>query len=342
MGVAILHAIVAVLLMCSGAMAADSDADFYKSKQIRLLVSTDAGTVYDTYARLIAQYLPTYIPGHPSILVENMPGASGLRVANYMASIAPRDGTVIAAVHSSVPTADLFTPDTGKFTSTKLSWIGSASREPFVGIIWNSVPVTTLEDLRTREITVGGASLGSASVDMAIIMKDVFGLKLKLVTGYKSSLEVKFAMEKREIDGTLGNAWGSVKTEAPEWLRDHKIRVLTQFGLTKHPELPDVPLFIDIAKTAPDRQMLELLLARQEFAKPYFAPPDIPPQRLQVLRLAFDETMHDQAFLADAKARLLEINAMSGADLAAKVEQLENTPRSIIDRINAVFANYKG
>ena len=325
-------------LIAVGTAAQAADDGFYKGKQVRLIVSTDPAGAYDTYARLLAAHMGDHIPGKPSLIVQNMPGASGLRTANYMFTTAPRDGTVIAGTHSSVPTAPLTTPDVASFDVNKFSWIGSAASDPYVGYVWNTSPVQSLEDARTKEVIMGGVSLGSAGVDMAVIGRDLFGLKLKIVTGYKASNDVKLAMERGEVHGTFANAWSSIKTSEPTWLRDHKIKVIVQHGFKPLPDLPDVPLFIDLAKTEQDRQALIFLLARQEAAKPYFAPPDIPATRLETLRIAFAETLRDPAFVADSTRMGLTLDGpMTGEELAALVQKLSATPASVVTRINGIF-----
>ena len=186
--------------------------------------------------------LKDHIPGNPTIIVQNMPGASGVKTANYMATQAPRDGTVIAATHSSIITAALTSPGAASFDATKFSWIGSATSDPYLGYVWHTSRIMTLADARTTEVIMGGVSVGSAGVDLAILARDMFGLKIKIVTGYKSSNVVKLAMERGEVDGTFANAWSSLQGADPEWLTAGKVRIIVQHGFRKHPALPDVPL----------------------------------------------------------------------------------------------------
>ena len=323
---------------CIPAPTFAADEDFYKGKQIRLLISTDPAGAYDTYGRLLAAHLGNHIDGKPSVVVQNMPGASGLRTANYMFTTAPRDGTVIAGTHSSVPTAPLTSPDAATFDVNKFGWIGSIASDPYVGYVWHSSPVQSLEDTKTKEVIMGGVSLGSAGVDMAVIGRELFGLKLRIVTGYKASNDVKLAMERGEVHGTFANAWSSIKTSEPTWLKENKIKVIVQHGFKRLPDLPDVPLFYDLAKTEEDRQALIFLLARQEAAKPYFAPPDTPPARLAILRKAFDATVRDPAFMADATRLGLTLDGpMTGDEVAALVVKLASTPSVVVNRVNAVF-----
>ena len=322
-----------------GARAQD---DFYKGRQIRLVVSTDAGGAYDTYARLLSQVMKEHIPGNPTIIVQNMPGAGGLKVANYMAATAPRDGTVIAATHASILTAQLTSPGSASFEAPRLSWIGSITTDPYVGYVWYTAPVKTLADTRTTEVVMGGVSVGTAGTDYGILAHDLFGLKIRTVNGYKSSNDVKLAMERGEVQGTFANGWSSIRNADSEWIRDGKIRIIVQHGFRPLPELPDVPLFISLAQTDADREALVFMLARQEAAKPYFAPPEIPAERLAILRRAFDATVHDPRFLSlAAEANVTVEGPMTGDELSALVGKVSQTPPEVIARINRMLAEKK-
>jgi tripartite-type tricarboxylate transporter receptor subunit TctC len=333
-GIAALAGIVA-----SPATAAE---DFYKGKQITIICSADAGTGYDAYARLMSEFLPRHIPGNPQVVVQNMPGASGLKAANFVYNVAAKDGLTIAATHAAIPTAPLFSPDAAQYDVKKIPFIGNVTGDPYVGLVWHTAPIKTLEEAKTTEVIMGGGAVGSASVDMAIFGREMFGLKFKIVTGYKSSAETKLAIEREEIHGTFGNGWTSLKTGAPDWLKENKIRIITQFGFKKHPELPDVPLFMDLAQKPEERQIVELLLARQEFAKPYYFPPGTPADRVDTLRRAFDKVIKDPGFVAAAEKGQLALDGpMTGEELGALASKLADTPRSLLDRIDATFAKFR-
>jgi tripartite-type tricarboxylate transporter receptor subunit TctC len=331
-------ALVALLMASVPGQAADPDDTFYKGKQIRVIVSTEAGGAYDTYARVLAARIPDHIPGNPTIVILNMPGASGIRATTYMFTNAARDGTYIAGTHSSVPTAPLTSPDAANFDTTKLTWIGSITSDPYIGYVWHTSPVQSLEEAKTKEVIMGSISVGSAGTDMAIIARDLFGLKFKIVTGYKASNDVKLAMERGEVHGTFANAWSSLKTAQPDWLENHKVKIFIQHGFEPLPELPDVPLFMSLAKTDEEKQILTFMLARQAAAKPYFGPPDVPAERVAILRRAFDETIRDPKFVeAATKAGLTLDGPMTGEQLADLVKKLAATPPEVIKRINAMF-----
>ena len=223
-----------------------------------------------------------------------------------------------------------------------MSWLGSITKDPFVAYVWHASGIKSLEDLKTIEAPFGGNAIGSASIDYAIFAKEMFGLKIKLITGYPNSVDVKLAMERGELAGTFGNGWSSLKTGEPTWLSEKKVVLLTQFGLVKHPELPNVPLFIDLAKTEDDRKALELVLARQEFARPYYAPPGIPADRLTILRRAFDKTMTDPAFLAGAEKSQAPVDGpMTGEEVEAGVNRLAATRPELVQRMEKMLSDFQ-
>jgi len=328
------------LVLCAIATHAVAAEEFYKGKQIKIISSS--ATTYADYSRILAKYMPRYIPGQPTIIVQIMPGASGLTAANYLYSSAPRDGTVIAGTHGQIPTEPLLNPENVHFDANKFSWIGSVTRDTFVGYVWHTSPVQSLEEAKTKQLLVGGQAVGSMSVDMAILGRELFGLKFKIITGYTGATETKLALERGEINGHFGTVWSDVKRSNADWLRDNKIKVITQFGFKPHPDLPDVPLFIDLAQTQEERQALELMLARQETAKPYFGPPDIPADRLEILRNAFDATMKDPDYLAEmASNGLISEQPMGWQEMTELVARLQQTPPIVVNRLKAAFDKFR-
>ena len=333
--------VVAALCALSTMSTAETVDEFYKGRQIHLIVGSSAGGLYDTYARLIARHMGKYIPGKPTIIVQNMSGASGVTAANFVVNSSPRDGSVMAAVQSNLPTADILRMDGVRFNGAQLSWVGSVSQETFIGFVLSRSPIMSLNDALTHEVAFGGPSLGSASIDMSVIARKLFGFKIRIVNGYPGGSETKLAIEKGEIDGSFATGWGAVKIDQPDWIRNGTIRVLVQHGLVRNRELPDVPLLLDWAKTPEDRQLLQILMARTAFAKPYFMAPDIPPDRLDAMRRAFDHAVADDQFLAEAaKLNVTPDGPMTGEQIADVIAQLSKTPPSVIDRINAIFAEF--
>jgi tripartite-type tricarboxylate transporter receptor subunit TctC len=325
------------LVVAAGRSEAAPD-EFYAGKTVSII--TSGGGAYEAYGRMFARYLPKYIPGHPTMIVQAMPGAGGARAASFLYKAAPRDGTMIGGVHGAVLTAPLMNPGAADFDVTKFGWIGNATRDKYVGYVWHTVPVQTLEDTRTRQLIVGGSSVGGNGIDMAIIMKEIFGYKLKIVSGYKNSNEVKIALERGEIEGTLGNAWSSLNQT--DWYAKKLVRVIIQHGSQRHRELPDVPLFRDVARTPEERQMIDIMNVRDEITRPYLAPPGIPPARLDLLRRAFDATVRDPAFLEEVQRQKLEIDGpSSGEEVAAIADMLARTPPAVVQRLVALFNGYK-
>ena len=316
---------------------AGEDEYFYKGKQIQIVLSTEPGTVYDSYARLLAQHMPKHMPNAPTMFVQNMPGGGGLKAAGYMATIAPRDGSVIAGTHNAVFTMSLSTPDQAKFDEKTFSWIGSPSRDPYLAIVWNSAPIKTIMDARTTQVSMGGPSAGSLGVDMVVIANELLGTKFKLVAGYKDPAEIRLAMSRGEVDGTFSVSWSELKPT--NLLQEGKVRVIAQHGFTPFPEFGDAPMLMEQAKTEEDRQAMRFMLGRQEAARPYFGPPGVPPGRLALLRKAFADTMKDPDFLKDAaQMRIAVDQPMNGEDLAKFVAQLHATPKAVIDRIQTILA----
>lgn len=324
-------------LTAIGAPAAADD--FFTGKQIRLVVSSAPGGVYDVFGRLIASFLPAHLRGHPAIVVQNMPGAGGLKAANYLYNGAPRDGTVIAGVHNGIPTAAFEEPTQAHFDVNRLSWIGTISEDPFVGYVWHTSPIRNFADAKRSPVVMGSASVNSMGAKMAIVSNAMFGTRLRLVTGYEDASQVKLALERGEVEGTFANSWGDLKTQQPDWIRDGKVRIIIQHGYRAEPDLPDVPLIIDQATNSADRQALDLLLERQKYARPYLAPPAVPPDRLALLRRAFDATVRDPSFVQAAQAARLAVeNPMTGEELTEVVARLASAPAAVTERLAKLFA----
>lgn len=316
--------------------------DFYKGKTISLIESGLTGA-YDGYARALARCLPRYIPGNPAIVVQGKPGAAGVVAANYLYNIAPRDGTVIATVHGNVLVAPLLSTGQVRFDLSKFGWIGNVTRDTYVGYVMSSAPIRTLTEARTTEVSMAGTSVGAGGIDMAILGRGLFGFKFKIISGYKTSGEVELALERGEADGTFGHAWGSLKDQKPDWLRDGKVRIIVQHGFTRNAELPDVPLLIDFAHTELEKQILSVELVRQDVSKPYLAPPNVPPANLAVLRGAFNSCLKDAEFTAEVKQRHLGIDRpMDGEQLSALVTQISQTPAAAVKKLQDLLSGFRG
>ena len=327
------------LFVCvSSARAADDEiAAFYKGKQINLIVGSGVGSGYDINARMVARHWGGHIPGNPTIVVQNQPGAGSLITTNALANTAAKDGTVVAAVINGVPTAPLLQPDAARFDPMKLNWIGSTNRDTQVIYAWHTSPVRELRDLLSKELIIGATSSGTTQVDFPVVTNAILGTKFKVVSGYEGTAQIHKAMEAGEVQGLGALAWSSLKTLNADWIANGKIRILAQWSSPAHPDLMAYPLVESLAKTDEDRLALKLLTSRLEAGRPFVAPPGVPPVRVAALRKAFDETMRDPALLAEAKRLLLDIEPMTGEEVAGLVKSVLATPPAVVTRVRKVL-----
>jgi tripartite-type tricarboxylate transporter receptor subunit TctC len=319
------------------ARAADDVASFYEGKQIRFIIGTAPGGTYDVLARIVARHIPAHIPGHPRIIVQNEPAAGGLVMTNQLYALGPNDGTVIGVPINGIPTAPLLKPAAAHFDSTKLIWIGSTNREPYVAYVWHTAPLQNLAQLLTKPLVVGATTPGTTMFDFPRLTNAVLGTKFKIVPGYGSTPQLNTAMERGETQGVGALGWAAVKAQVPQWIAQKKIKLIAQFGVSKSRELPNVPLMVDLAKTPADRAALAMLFARTEYGRPYFLPPGVPADRVAALRRAFDATMHDDGFIADAAKIGLTPDPMTGEQVQALVGTLANTPAATVARVRAAL-----
>jgi tripartite-type tricarboxylate transporter receptor subunit TctC len=270
------------------------------------------------------------------VIVQNQPGAGSLIMTNQLYAAGPFDGTVIGASFNGLPTTPLLAPAGARFEAVKLNWIGSTNRETQAMYVWHTAPIMTLDDLYTKEMIVGAQAPGSTQYDYPMLAKELFGMKFKVITGYEATPKIHLAMERGEVHGTWAN-WSTLKAIASNWLDEKKVRILAQWALKKNPELPDVPMFLDVAKTETDRQALMLALGRLEFGRPFFMPPNVPAARVAAVRRAFDAVMKDKAFLEEADKLKIEVDPLTGEQVAALVEQLYKTPPDTVARVRAAM-----
>jgi tripartite-type tricarboxylate transporter receptor subunit TctC len=317
---------------------ADEVSDFYKGKTVQMVVATAPGGGVDLIGRLLARHLGRHIPGRPNMVVQNMPGAGGLLMANHLYNLGARDGTVIGGSLNGMPAAPLMTPKAARFDPTKFIWIGSMYRANNVAYVWHTAPVQSLEELKTKELLIGTSGPGSGSNDLSILSREVLGLKYKQVRGYQSSSAINIAMERGEIHAQIVG-WDSIQAQKPAWIRDKLIKFIGHFSLEDPPELRPFPRIADLARTEADKQAVRLVLARQAHGRPYFVPPGVPAPRARALRRAFDATMQDPAFLAEAKAMKVGVEPMTGEDVQDLVAQVYNTtPPAVVERVRKMMA----
>ena len=316
------------------ALADDAVADFYKKNStIRLLVGSEAGGGYDGYARLTARHLGRFIPGHPNVVVQNMPGAAGIVAANYVYNVAPKDGTAIGQVQRLVPFMQIMGEPGPQFETAKFNWLASLASEVSVCVSWKeSTDVKTFEDLQKRELIIGGSGPNDTEA-FPTVMNNVLGAKFKIVSGYPSSPAIALAMERKEVQGMCAS-YLSLTTKNGDWFRDKKVNVLLQASTQRHPELPDVPLALELAKTPEDRALLELNDARLAIGRPFMFPPGVPVERVKAVRAAFAQMVKDKDFIADAEREKRDLDVVLGDDLQALLDRLSKTPKELVNRLS--------
>jgi tripartite-type tricarboxylate transporter receptor subunit TctC len=312
-------------------------ADFYRGKTITLTVGYSAGGGYDTYARILAHHMGRHIPGQPTIVVQNAPGAGSMRAANMIYNVAPKDGTAFGMFGRGIALEPLIGTSPAQFEATKFLWLGSGTEEAAVVVIRAEKGIKTWADMLTKPFTVGGEGTGSDPDVYALMLKNVFGVKLRLISGYPGTTEMALAVERGEVDGRASWSWSSLKSLKPDWIAQKKINIPVQLNLRKSPDLPDVPLIGDFAKSERQRQILKLVLSRQTMGRPFMAPPGLPTDRAAALRTAFDQTMKDPAFIAEARARGQEVNPVSGQEIEALLTELYATPKDVVEETKAAI-----
>jgi tripartite-type tricarboxylate transporter receptor subunit TctC len=309
--------------------------------QATLVIGYPPGAIYDVYGRLVAKHIGKHLPGTPNVVVQNMPGAGSLRSANYLYAVAPKDGSTLGLFARGLAMQPLLDPQGIAFDAQKFNWIGSTSAEVSVVIASAASPFKTIEDAQQREMIVSASGSGADSVIFPYILNGVIGTRFKVVTGYPGNADMLLAVERGEAHGNAGTSWISLVSIRPDWVRDRKVNVLLQMANRKHPDLASVPLALDLAKSEQDRKVLELIFSRQGMAYPFVAPPDVPPDRLRALRAAFAATMQDPEFRADAKRQSLEIDPVTGEEIAALVRQVYASPADVVARARAVLESGK-
>src|SRR5947208_4536337 len=330
-------ALLIVLAAAAPAVAQQEDvAAFFRGKTLRLIVGIAVGSGYDINARLLARHMAAHIPGQPTIIVQNQPGAGSLAMTNALYHTGPFDGTVMGASFNGMPTTPLLQPAGVRFDPVRINWVGSTNRETQAMYVWHTAPAQVLEDTQGREIVMGAQAPGSTQFDYPVLANKLFGFRFKVVTGYESTPKIHLAMESGEVHGTIAN-WSTLKAINTNWITEKKIRILAQWALQKSPELDDVPLFLDLAKTEADRDALRLMLARLEYGRPFFLPPNVPAARVEALRRAFDATMKDPTYLAEAEKLKIEIEPLTGEQVATLVERAARTPPDVVTRVRTAM-----
>jgi tripartite-type tricarboxylate transporter receptor subunit TctC len=328
---------IAIVLVAAGPAAA---ADFYAGKTIELVVGSDVGGGYDIYTRAIARHIARHIPGNPTMVVKNMPGAGSGRAAGYINAVAPKDGTSVAAIFPGAVMGPLLDERAERmFDPTKFTFVGTADSGTRVCATFQNSPTKSFDDALRQKARMGSSALGASTRDYVMFKKKTTGVMFDLVMGYKGSADILLAMERGEVDGLCGWDWSSVKSQRSDWLRDGKLNLLVQVGLEPEPELArrNVPPLWNFIKNDDDRKAVELIVSQQQFQRPYIAPPGVPAEQANALRAAFDATMKDPQFLEDAARTRIDINALSGAKVQQLVEKIYATPKSVVERAKEIL-----
>ncbi len=310
---------------------AQSVADFYKGKTVTMTIGTDAGGGYDQYARTLARYLGRHIPGQPNLVAKNVPGAGGLMATNRIFAVAPKDGTEIGTVHRGIAIMPLL-GQADNFDASKFVWLGSMNQETAICYAWHTSPVKTFADLQKTELIVGTTGKGADLSSFEQPLINILGAKLKVIHGYEGGQNIDRAVEQGEIQGRCGVSWSSMKARNTQWLNDKKVTLLIQLGIGVHEDLKNVPTAQELASTPEDKIILDLLLTPQLMGRPFFAPPGLPPDRAQALRVAFNSALKDPELLREADKQKLDIELVTGEQLEKLISQAYAAPKPVIER----------
>lgn len=328
--------ILAFPLSPSRAETGQDQAAPYKGKTITVITSTGVGGTYDLVARLIARHMPRNIPGHPTMIVQNMPGGGNVLATNYMYNIAPKDGTVIATIHSAMPLHQVLDGRGVRYDADKFNWLGSTGPQNEVILVWHTAGIKTIQQAREKEVILGGTGAGSGIVIIPTVMNNLLGTRFKIVIGYRTSEDVNLGMQRGELQGRAFG-FASITTQHPDWLKEKKVAFLAQAGAKRETLLPDVPLLTELARNEEQRRIMELISSAPALGQPYIAPPGVPLDRLAILRQAFYATLRDKAFLTDAERIHFDIHPMDAAETAQIVHQTTNVSAEVLAEAKAAL-----
>jgi len=310
-------------------------ADYYAGKTLDLIVSNAPGGGFDIYARTIARHLGRHIPGNPTIVVKNLPGAGGAKGGYHINTVAPKDGLSIGAIMPGTIMGPLLDekPDTS-FDPSKAVYLGTANTGTYICVTLDHAKTKTFDQALTEKTILGGIASGNSTNDIAHLVRKMTGAKFEMVNGYKGTQEITLAVDRKEVDGVCGWNWSSAKSQKPDWIRDHRINFLAQISLQPNPELTKLgaPEIWPYIKNEEDRKVTELVVSQQAFERPYFVGPGTPAELVTILRKAFDDTMADPQFVADAAKTGIDVSPLKGAELQERVQKLYGAPKSIIER----------
>jgi hypothetical protein len=322
----------AALLTLPAASAADEASNFYRGKTITVVVGFGAGGGYDIYARLLAHHLGNHIAGAPNVVAQNMEGAGSVRAANYVYSVAPKDGTVIAAVNQNMPMYQMLGGAGAQFNAAQINWLGSMAYSNGTLYTWYQSGIRTLADAKSRDVLVGGVGTTSDSYIYPTLINGLLGTRFKVINGYAGTKEIHLALERGEVMGRGGNTWASLTSSNQDWVDQKKINLLVQIGFKSEPEIGQVPLLIDLVNTPEEKQIVTVVTLPTALGYTNWLAPEVPAGRMKLLREAYDATMRDQAFLEEAGKHAMMIRSQTGAEIAALIKQAASVPKPVLDR----------
>jgi hypothetical protein len=322
----------AALLALRPARAADEAPDFYRGKTVTVIVGFGAGGGYDIYARLLAHYLGNHIAGQPNVVVQNMEGAGSVRASNYVYSVAPKDGTVIAAVNQNMPMYQMLGGAGAHFNAAEINWLGSMAYSNGTLYTWHQSGIKTLADAKSRDVILGGAGTTSDSYIYPTLVNGLLGTRFKVINGYAGTKEIHLALERGEVMGRGGNTWASLTSSNQDWVEQKKIYLLVQIGFKSEPEITQVPLLIDLVKTPEEKQIVTVVTLPTALGYTNWLAPEVPAGRMKLLREAYDATMKDKAFLEEAGKHAMMIRPQTGAEIEVLIKQAAAAPKPVLER----------
>ena len=325
-----------ILVMLALSARADPVEDFYRGRDITLIIASGVAGGYDTYARVFARHFANHVPGRPGIVPKNIPAGGGLTAANTLYAVSAKDGLTIAALTNGVTMDPLFGNPGARFDAQKFNWIGSIGKLQNICATWHESPIRTIAAARQREVVVAAAGATSNTAIVPRALNALIGTRFKIVAGYDPGAGLNLALESREVEGICGLSWSTLKASRPDWIREHKLNVILQMALDKLPELADVPSALDLVADPANKKVLELILIRQEMGRPLVAPPGVPAERVAALRAAFAATMTDADFLAEAQRVQLEIDPLGGEAVGKLLAGAYAAPRDVVARAAAL------
>ena len=319
-------------LVNAAATPAAAQADVLAGKSVQMIIGFGPGGGYDLWARTLGRHIGKHLPGNPTVVPQNMPGAGSFTAASYIFNIAPKDGSALGIIARDAALGPLTGASGARFDPTRLSWIGTPTKETNVCIAFHTAPVKSVQDLYDKQLILGDTGPGTGTRSYPKALNELLGMKFKLVGGFPASSDVFLAMERGEVDG-ICESLDSIKIRRPDWIPSGKVAILFQGGAEPNPELKGVPFVLDLARTDEQKKTIEFLYAGQGIGRPFVAPPDLPAERLKMLRDAFNATMKDADFIAETKKSKLELEPEDGEHLAALIAKIYATPKPIVDKI---------